>query len=70
MQGYIAMLAVDNKYRGQGLASLLVKQFEADARANSEIMALVLDTECVNTAALGLYNCEITSIGVLSCKEI
>ena len=69
-QGYIAMIAVDNKLRGQGIVSKLVRKFEEDAIAADKIEALCLDTECVNRAALNLYNCKLTSSRLLQSETI
>ena len=59
--GYIAMLTVDSSQRGKGLASKLVNRFEQDCRKSDRLECMMLDTECVNKAALGLYMCKITS---------
>ena len=65
MKGYIAMIAVDGKLRGKGIGSQLVQRFENDVKADHDVSMLVLDTECVNKAALSLYICEFSSYGVL-----
>lgn len=70
VQGYIAMIAVNSKLRGKGIGSKLVKRFEKDAIEADKIEALVLDTECVNRAALNLYTCRLNSFGFLQGKEI
>ena len=64
------MIAVDDKLRGKGIGSWLVQRFEDDTRANDDIQALVLDTECVNKAALRLYQCKINSLRILPHKEV
>ena len=53
-QGYIAMLAVDKRYRNRGIGSYLVRKgIEAMVRSGcSEIM---LETEASNKGALSLY---------------
>ena len=64
------MLAVSPKLRGQGIASAMVKRFEVDAIEKDKIQALVLDTECVNIAALRLYNCKINSAWVFAVQKV
>ena len=65
MRGYIAMLAVDATYRKRGIGRALVaRAIEAmrDCGANE----VVLETECVNKAALGLYE----SLGFIREKRL
>ncbi|PVI07480.1 acyl-CoA N-acyltransferase [Periconia macrospinosa] len=53
-RGYIAMLAVQESYRGQGIATKLVcKAIETMAARDAD--EIVLETEVTNTASLKLY---------------
>ena len=54
MRGYIAMLAVDSSYRKRGIGRALVAR-AIEAMRESGAREVVLETECVNRAALGLY---------------
>ena len=54
MQGYIAMLTVDEKYRKMGIAQTLVnKGIERMVKAGCS--SIMLETEASNLAALSLY---------------
>ena len=63
--GYVAMLAVIPKYRGNGLGKLLViKSVEAMEAMNAD--EVVLETEVTNKAALYLYQ----SLGFIREKRL
>jgi len=53
-RGYIAMLAVDHEYRKRGIGSALVAR-AIEAMKSLGADEVVLETECVNKAALRLY---------------
>lgn len=54
MRGYIAMLAVDEAYRGRGIGShLVIKAIKTMIDNNCD--EVVLETEITNTAAIYLY---------------
>mgnify|MGYP005988769665 CR=1 FL=1 len=64
-RGYIAMLAVDSKHRGHGIASALVrKAIEAMADRNAD--EIVLETEETNLPAMRLYE----RLGFLRSKKL
>lgn len=65
MRGYIGMLAVESKYRGQGIAKQLVKTSIHEMKSNGcdEIM---LETEVENHIALNLYE----SLGFIRMKRM
>ncbi|KAF7908008.1 uncharacterized protein EAE98_000196 [Botrytis deweyae] len=54
LRGYIAMLAVSSSFRGQGIATKLVK-LAIDAMAARGADEIVLETEEGNVAAMRLY---------------
>ncbi|KAI8894988.1 N-acetyltransferase MAK3-like protein [Globomyces pollinis-pini] len=54
-RGYIAMLAVDSKYRKQGIGSKLVVHCIEQMKLK-EADEIVLETELTNQAALNLYS--------------
>eukprot|EP00127_Corallochytrium_limacisporum_P006839 Clim_evm54s236 gene=Clim_evmTU54s236 len=54
MRGYIAMLAVDKRFRGHGIASALV-QCVADCMRENGGDEVVLESEVTNKAAIALY---------------
>ncbi|KAK8097314.1 acetyltransferase [Apiospora kogelbergensis] len=64
-RGYIAMLAVSSAYRGQGIATALVKM-AIDAMASRNADEVVLETEETNTAAMRLYE----RLGFLRSKKL
>ncbi|KAK8151462.1 GAG protein N-acetyltransferase [Phyllosticta citrichinensis] len=64
-RGYIAMLAVQEAWRGQGIASKLVK-LAIDAMTAREADEIVLETETSNTASLRLYE----RLGFLRSKRL
>lgn len=64
-RGYIAMLAVQEPYRGQGIASKLVK-LAIDAMTARDADEIVLETETDNTASLRLYE----RLGFLRSKRL
>lgn len=64
-RGYIAMLAVQEAYRGQGIASKLVSM-AIDAMAARDADEIVLETEITNTASLKLYE----RLGFLRSKKL
>eukprot|EP00808_Paulinella_micropora_P017802 g78218.t1 len=53
-RGYIAMLAVDRAYRKRGIGTELVKRVVNKMKTEGADV-VVLETECTNTGALGLY---------------
>lgn len=64
-RGYVAMLAVQEPYRGQGIASKLVK-LAIDAMTARDADEIVLETETDNTASLRLYE----RLGFLRSKRL
>jgi peptide alpha-N-acetyltransferase len=64
-RGYIAMLAVQEPYRGRGIASKLVSM-AIDAMAARDADEIVLETEITNTASLKLYE----RLGFLRSKKL
>ncbi|KAF2147327.1 uncharacterized protein K452DRAFT_217288 [Aplosporella prunicola CBS 121167] len=64
-RGYIAMLAVQEEYRGRGIASKLVKM-AIDAMAGRDADEVVLETEITNTASMRLYE----RLGFLRSKRL
>ncbi|KAJ4992371.1 acetyltransferase [Stagonosporopsis vannaccii] len=64
-RGYIAMLAVQESYRGKGIASKLVSM-AIDAMAARDADEIVLETEITNTASLKLYE----RLGFLRSKKL
>ncbi|KAJ9648743.1 hypothetical protein H2201_004661 [Coniosporium apollinis] len=64
-RGYIAMLAVQEGYRGKGIATKLVK-LAIDAMAARDADEVVLETEVTNTASLKLYE----RLGFLRSKRL
>lgn len=64
-RGYIAMLAVQEPYRGKGIASKLVSM-AIDAMAARDADEIVLETEITNTASLKLYE----RLGFLRSKKL
>ncbi|KAB2572456.1 putative l-a virus gag protein n-acetyltransferase protein [Lasiodiplodia theobromae] len=64
-RGYIAMLAVQEPYRGQGIASKLVK-LAIDAMTARDADEIVLETETDNAASLRLYE----RLGFLRSKRL
>jgi peptide alpha-N-acetyltransferase len=64
-RGYIAMLAVQESYRGKGIASKLVSM-AIDAMAARNADEVVLETEITNTASLKLYE----RLGFLRSKKL
>jgi peptide alpha-N-acetyltransferase len=65
LRGYIAMLAVSSEYRGQGIATALVKK-AIDAMANRNADEVVLETEETNIPAMRLYE----RLGFLRSKKL
>lgn len=64
-RGYIAMLAVQETYRGQGIATKLVHMaIEAMKKGGAD--EIVLETEVTNTASLKLYE----RLGFLRSKRL
>lgn len=64
-RGYIAMLAVQESYRGRGIATKLVAMaIEAMTARNAD--EIVLETEVTNTASLKLYE----RLGFLRSKRL
>ncbi|KAF2876694.1 acyl-CoA N-acyltransferase [Massariosphaeria phaeospora] len=64
-RGYIAMLAVQESYRGRGIATQLVSR-AIDAMAERDADEIVLETEITNTASLKLYE----RLGFLRSKRL
>ncbi|KAH6470930.1 hypothetical protein HBI59_038350 [Parastagonospora nodorum] len=64
-RGYIAMLAVQEAHRGQGIASKLV-QMAIEAMTARDADEVVLETEVTNTASLKLYE----RLGFLRSKRL
>ncbi|KAG7829132.1 hypothetical protein KL919_003046 [Ogataea angusta] len=66
IRGYIGMLAVDNEYRGRGIAKELISQ-SVDAMIDAyRCDEIILETEVVNKAALRLYE----NFGFLRVKRL
>ncbi|QKX56187.1 uncharacterized protein TRUGW13939_03287 [Talaromyces rugulosus] len=64
-RGYIAMLAVREEYRGQGIATKLVRM-AIDAMIELNADEVALETEVTNTAAMKLYE----RLGFLRSKRL
>lgn len=64
-RGYIAMLAVEEAFRGQGIATRLVCMAVESMKARSAD-EVVLETEVTNAASLRLYE----SLGFLRSKRL
>lgn len=64
-RGYIAMLAVDSRYRGHGIATALVKR-AIEAMENRKADEVVLETEETNAPAMRLYE----RLGFLRSKKL
>lgn len=64
-RGYIAMLATRAEYRGQGIASKLVRR-AIDALIAEDADEVALETEVDNTAAMRLYE----RLGFLRSKRL
>ncbi|KAL0637768.1 N-alpha-acetyltransferase 30 [Maublancomyces gigas] len=65
MRGYIAMLAVKEQYRSQGIATKLVRM-AIDAMIVGDADEVALETEITNTAAIKLYE----RLGFLRSKRL
>ncbi|KAI1931406.1 N-alpha-acetyltransferase 30 [Ophidiomyces ophidiicola] len=65
LRGYIAMLAVRQEYRGQGIATKLVCM-AIDAMIERDADEIVLETETTNTPAMKLYE----RLGFLRSKRL
>ncbi|AEO60194.1 hypothetical protein MYCTH_2309148 [Thermothelomyces thermophilus ATCC 42464] len=65
LRGYIAMLAVAAEYRGQGIATALVKM-AIDAMTKGNADEIVLETEETNIPAMRLYE----RLGFLRSKKL
>ncbi|KAK4124182.1 acyl-CoA N-acyltransferase [Parathielavia appendiculata] len=65
LRGYIAMLAVSAAYRGQGVATALVKM-AIDAMSERNADEIVLETEETNIPAMRLYE----RLGFLRSKKL
>ncbi|CAG8419665.1 unnamed protein product [Penicillium salamii] len=65
LRGYIAMLAVREEYRGQGIATKLVRM-AIDAMIERDADEIVLETEITNTGAMKLYE----RLGFLRSKQL
>ncbi|KUL90557.1 hypothetical protein ZTR_00390 [Talaromyces verruculosus] len=65
LRGYIAMLAVREEYRGQGIATRLVRM-AIDKMIERDADEVALETEVVNTAAMKLYE----RLGFLRSKRL
>jgi N-alpha-acetyltransferase 30 len=64
-RGYIAMLAVSSAYRGNGIATALVKM-AIDAMAERNADEVILETEETNLPAMRLYE----RLGFLRSKKL
>jgi len=65
LRGYIAMLAVESKYRGQGIATTLVRK-AIDAMVERGADEVILETEETNIPAMKLYE----RLGFLRSKKL
>ncbi|KAI9659261.1 MAG: N-alpha-acetyltransferase mak3 [Trizodia sp. TS-e1964] len=65
LRGYIAMLAVKETHRGQGIATILVRM-AIDAMIERDADEVALETEVGNTAAIKLYQ----RLGFLRSKRL
>ncbi|KAI9753584.1 MAG: N-alpha-acetyltransferase mak3 [Lichina confinis] len=65
LRGYIAMLAVKENYRGNGIATKLVRM-AIDALIEGDADEIALETETTNTAAMRLYE----RLGFLRSKRL
>jgi peptide alpha-N-acetyltransferase len=65
LQGYIGMLVVDEKYRGRGIASKLVK-LAVESMEKMDVDHVTLETETTNLSAIGLYE----SLGFIKDKRL
>ncbi|KAL4969687.1 peptide alpha-N-acetyltransferase MAK3 [Aspergillus stella-maris] len=65
LRGYIAMLAVQEGYRGRGIATKLVRM-AIDAMVEGGADEIALETEITNTAAMKLYE----RLGFLRSKKL
>ncbi|CAI7626738.1 unnamed protein product [Penicillium manginii] len=65
LRGYIAMLAVREEFRGQGIATKLVRM-AIDAMIERDADEIVLETEITNTGAMKLYE----RLGFLRSKRL
>ena len=64
IQGYIAMLAVEEEYRKKGLGRKMVELLMDNFRKNYRVTEMSIETEVDNYAALGLYE----SLGFVRTK--
>ena len=55
IQGYIAMLAVEEEYRKKGLGKKMVELLIDTFKKNYKVNEISIETEVDNYAALGLY---------------
>lgn len=65
LRGYIAMLAVQNEYRGHHIGTTLVSKI-VDAMKQLNVDEVVLETETINTAAMKLYE----NLGFMRSKRL
>lgn len=65
MRGYIAMLATQQEYRGQGIASKLVRM-SIDAMITKEADEIALETEVDNIPSLRIYE----KLGFIRTKRL
>ncbi|KAI0517711.1 GAG protein N-acetyltransferase [Xylaria bambusicola] len=65
LRGYIAMLVVSSDFRGNGIATMLVRK-AIDAMAKRNADEIVLETEETNIPAMRLYE----SLGFLRTKKL
>eukprot|EP00775_Hariotina_reticulata_P013538 gene13538-13664_t len=65
LRGYLAMLVVDNAYRGKGLGRALAKM-AIEEMVRGEAEEVVLEAEVTNTGALALYR----SLGFIRDKHL
>ena len=65
LRGYIAMLAIREEYRGQGIATKLARM-TIDAMISQDADEIALETEVTNVAAMKLYE----RLGFLRSKRL
>ena len=63
------MIVVDKETRGKGIGKQLVRRYMTDIAARGDCVEICLETECINTTALKLYEGEIISDGIFPREE-
>ena len=61
-RGYLAMIVITKSARRKGLGKLLMQRFIDDLLKIPNCTEIILETECLNTSALRLYECGLISI--------